>query len=232
MAEGHFNLSHSWVSFENHMGRPMRRLQSRESHMNPLPAQGRNHSEAPRMRFPPATSRQSVVHELLPRRHLYPIPSMTFVVDSIRFVSVREILIANGEKSAGEQNNGGPLSSTVALSIYTLLRSFVEAELELLPLRLSPTSFGFLLACKMNYVNRVWMAATVAVAQSHTDHGFKWNSGMRSFQMGKGGIEAAVSRPLSTLSGFEFESLPGEEGRRLADESLQKAMYLTCWGQS
>lgn len=86
---------------------------------------------------------------------------------------------------------------------------------------------------KMSYLSRVWMAATVAVVQGHTDQGFKWNSGLGSLQQGKNRLSSSGLRPLSSGSdlGVSLGAGNGDEKRRQADESLQKAMYLNCWGQ-
>nr|DAD20771.1 TPA_asm: hypothetical protein HUJ06_022234 [Nelumbo nucifera] len=93
----------------------------------------------------------------------------------------------------------------------------------------------------MSYASKVWMAAVVAVVQGHADQGFKWNSGLRSLHCAKKSLSSGANstgfRPLSGLGGsdlghFLSGSSIGDERRKLADESLQKVMYLSCWGQS
>ncbi|KAK9284637.1 hypothetical protein L1049_023813 [Liquidambar formosana] len=66
----------------------------------------------------------------------------------------------------------------------------------------------------MSYLNRVWMAASVAVVQGHTDPGHKLKSGLKSIQLSKksfsspaaAGGESADLRP---LSGFIDSHLGG-----------------------
>ncbi|RWR90899.1 DUF3774 domain-containing protein [Cinnamomum micranthum f. kanehirae] len=85
----------------------------------------------------------------------------------------------------------------------------------------------------MSYLNRVWMAATVAVVQGHTDQEFRWNSGLRSLHLGKNRVSSYGLRPFSSGSdlGRVFVAGNRDEKLRQADDSLQKAMKLvmTCW---
>ncbi|BFG26265.1 hypothetical protein Pyn_04869 [Prunus yedoensis var. nudiflora] len=88
----------------------------------------------------------------------------------------------------------------------------------------------------MNHLNRVWMAASVAVVQGPADQGPKWTSGLKSFQLTRrrclgGAGDASDLRPLSGAVGSGFSQVC-EERRNQADESIQKVMYLNCWGQS
>ncbi|PON81922.1 Wound-responsive family protein [Trema orientale] len=91
----------------------------------------------------------------------------------------------------------------------------------------------------MNYLNRVWIAASVAVVQGHTDQA-KWKSGLRSLQLNRrrfsssSGGESAGLRPLAgAAAGLVLTGLIGncEDRIRQADESIQRVMYLNCWGQ-
>lgn len=87
---------------------------------------------------------------------------------------------------------------------------------------------------------RVWMAATVAVVQGHTDQGFKWNSGLKSLQLAKRRFSSDGSlsgfRPFTGVIGSDLGRFigtgSGDDRRKQADDSLQKVMYLSCWGQS
>ncbi|CAN1220517.1 hypothetical protein LINPERPRIM_LOCUS1925 [Linum perenne] len=84
----------------------------------------------------------------------------------------------------------------------------------------------------MNQLNKVWMAATVAVVQPpHPDQGTKWRSGIQSLHHGKRRFFSADLRP---LAGAEIGSdLAGvvDDRVRQCDESLRRVMYLNCWGQ-
>nr|DAD23068.1 TPA_asm: hypothetical protein HUJ06_024531 [Nelumbo nucifera] len=88
----------------------------------------------------------------------------------------------------------------------------------------------------MSYMSRVWMAASVAVVQGHTDQGFKWNSGLGPLHSANKGLSStgklARSRPFSGIPGSDVGHLLGGNRRQQADESLQKVMYLNCWSQS
>ncbi|OIV96745.1 hypothetical protein TanjilG_11741 [Lupinus angustifolius] len=91
----------------------------------------------------------------------------------------------------------------------------------------------------MSYMNRVWMAATVAVAQSHADPGHKCKTALKSINQNKARLFSAGGlsdlRPLSGVMGSDVAGAVAENGvdRRSeqADDSLRKVMYLSCWGQ-
>jgi hypothetical protein len=91
----------------------------------------------------------------------------------------------------------------------------------------------------MSYLNRVWMAASVAVVQGHTDQGRKVKPGLKSLQLGKrkffSGSDSADLRPISGMIGLDFAGFLGsseaDERPRQAEESLRRVMYLNCWGQ-
>ncbi|KAJ7948246.1 Wound-responsive family protein [Quillaja saponaria] len=91
----------------------------------------------------------------------------------------------------------------------------------------------------MSYLNRAWVAASVAVVHGHTDQGHKWKSGLNSLKQNRRRLlftgETRDLRPISSMSGSDFTGVlgncDGEERRRQADDSLRKVMYLNCWGQ-
>ena len=101
----------------------------------------------------------------------------------------------------------------------------------------------------MSFVNRVWMAGSVAVVQGHTDQVTKLKSSFKSLHntkkrfsstssssSGAGGFDLSDLRPLSGVldsyvDGF-IGSGNGEDKRRQSEESLRKVMYMSCWGQN
>ncbi|KAG2712353.1 hypothetical protein I3843_04G112300 [Carya illinoinensis] len=91
----------------------------------------------------------------------------------------------------------------------------------------------------MNYLNRVWMAASVAVVQGHADQGHKLKSGANSLQLGRrkffsGNNDSSDLRPLSGMVGSDLDGFLGssdiEDRKRQAEESLRRVMYFNCWG--
>ncbi|GMJ05537.1 Wound-induced polypeptide 1 [Hibiscus trionum] len=86
----------------------------------------------------------------------------------------------------------------------------------------------------MSYLNRVWMATSVAVVQGHGENqGQKWESGIRFLQRGQRRLfdgETSDLRPISCAIGSDLSGMVGNrEGQ--ADESIRRVMYLNCWGQ-
>ncbi|XP_057487283.1 uncharacterized protein LOC130790228 [Actinidia eriantha] len=96
----------------------------------------------------------------------------------------------------------------------------------------------------MSYLNRIWMAASVAVVNGHTDQGCKLKSGLNSLRHGSKRFSSSSAtgasgdhadlRPLSRVLGSDLGgsvgSSGGEERRSQADDSLRQVMYLSCWG--
>ncbi|KAI4322618.1 hypothetical protein L6164_022295 [Bauhinia variegata] len=90
----------------------------------------------------------------------------------------------------------------------------------------------------MSYLNRVWMAATVAVAQGQPDPGYKCKSGLKSIQQNRrrlfSGGDSSDLRPLTGMMGSDIAGVVGNcddgDSRRQSDDSLRKVMYMNCWG--
>ncbi|KAL5082143.1 hypothetical protein RYX36_010564 [Vicia faba] len=74
----------------------------------------------------------------------------------------------------------------------------------------------------MSYLNRVWMAATVAVAQSHADPGHIFKTALRSIHQNRTRLFSAGSllalRPL--FSFIASDVTQAEERLRQTDDSL------------
>ncbi|OMO98798.1 hypothetical protein COLO4_13681 [Corchorus olitorius] len=86
----------------------------------------------------------------------------------------------------------------------------------------------------MSYLNRVWMATSVAMVKSHSeDQGQKWKSGVKFLQRGQRRLFDADASELRAVSGMIGSDLSGVVGNRdaQADESIRRVMYLNCWGQ-
>ncbi|KAL4569882.1 hypothetical protein LXL04_025528 [Taraxacum kok-saghyz] len=81
----------------------------------------------------------------------------------------------------------------------------------------------------MTSLNRVLMAAGVAVANGHTDQGYKLKSLVNSFRHGKKAFTSDL-RPLSSL--LRSNVNVGDRKTTQSDESLRQVMYFNCWGQN
>ena len=100
----------------------------------------------------------------------------------------------------------------------------------------------------MSYMNRVWMAASVAVVQGHPDQATKLKSSFKSLHhtkkrfsstsasSGTGGFDLSDLRPLSGVLGSTVDGFSGtgngEDKKKQSEESLRQALYMNCWGQS
>ncbi|CAK8536475.1 unnamed protein product [Lathyrus sativus] len=89
----------------------------------------------------------------------------------------------------------------------------------------------------MSYLNRVWVATTVAVAQGHTDPGHKCKTAFGSICQNRTRPFSADSlSDLRPLAGVDVSDVPvsseAEERLRQTDDSLRKVMYMNCWGQA
>jgi len=90
-----------------------------------------------------------------------------------------------------------------------------------------------MISTSMSYLNRVWMAASVAVVNGHPDQGHKLKSGLKSLHHGQKHFSSADPvdlRPFSAVIGSDLDA--GEDRRKQADESIRQVMYLTCWARS
>ncbi|GFP89545.1 hypothetical protein PHJA_001098100 [Phtheirospermum japonicum] len=77
----------------------------------------------------------------------------------------------------------------------------------------------------MSHMNRLWVAAGVAVVNGHSDHGKKRFGDAADLRPISGVLNSEVGGPFGGGGG-------GEEKRRQSEDSLRQVMYLSCWGQS
>lgn len=79
------------------------------------------------------------------------------------------------------------------------------------------------------------MATSVAVVGgSHAEHGTKWSTGIDSMKLGKERLVAAGVLPATWFAADRSRGscCLRDDGRAQAEDSVRKAMYLSCWGPS
>ncbi|PWA68326.1 hypothetical protein CTI12_AA307360 [Artemisia annua] len=87
-------------------------------------------------------------------------------------------------------------------------------------------------------ISRVWMAAGVAVANGHTDQGYKRRSLINSFRHGKKKFTSSAGFDLRPIFGFSRANVNegilggGDMKTTQSDDSIRQVMYLNCWGQN
>lgn len=82
-----------------------------------------------------------------------------------------------------------------------------------------------------SYMSRVWMAASVVVVRERGDQGgIKWKAGLKPCYLVASGEGGDRDERGGRTTGSKIRS--GEERRQHAEESLQKAMFVSCWSPS
>ncbi|TYG81610.1 hypothetical protein ES288_D01G018700v1 [Gossypium darwinii] len=83
----------------------------------------------------------------------------------------------------------------------------------------------------MSYLNRVWMATSMAMVQGHGENqGQNWKSGIKFLQRGQRRLSDGESSNLRPISGSDLTGVVSNRDDQ-ADESIRRVMYLNCWGQ-
>ncbi|KAG9141338.1 hypothetical protein Leryth_001792 [Lithospermum erythrorhizon] len=88
-----------------------------------------------------------------------------------------------------------------------------------------------------SYINRVWVAATIAVVNNHGgDQGQKFKSGLKSLHHGnirRFMSSSSTSSSAMMDSSLDIGSAPHDSLRNnQSDESIRQVMYMNCWGPS
>ena len=79
----------------------------------------------------------------------------------------------------------------------------------------------------MSYLNQVWMVASMAVVQGHTNQGHKWKTGIKSLQHGKQKFFSDTDSDASDL--WPLSGMIGSDPRPLLGDGLVAVERVKSW---